>query len=308
MSAFFLPVAGGCCPAKKCYHPARRWGSIRDLESRSSKEGLVIFVNDQSLPHEPGMRVADLVARMKPGADVVIINGFPAPPTAVLADGDHCWLIRRGEVPSATEMDHLLHARHTPGVHAVLRQATVGIMGLGGLGSPLAVALARMGAGRLLLADYDMVEPSNLNRQHYFIDQIGLPKTVALAATLARVNPYVAVECIEARLTEGDIPRYFAQVDVLAECFDDPAMKAAALRSALRDLPGAGYVGSSGVAGYGDNNAILTQRLRPRVYIVGDGESEAQPGQGLMAPRVGIAAHHQANQVVRLLLGVDEER
>ncbi|MEW6594719.1 MAG: sulfur carrier protein ThiS adenylyltransferase ThiF [Thermodesulfobacteriota bacterium] len=268
----------------------------------------MIFVNDRPLPWEPGMRVAELAARIKPGADVVIVNGFPALPTAVLADGDHCWLIRRGEVPSAEEMDHLLHARHTPGVHEVLKRAAVGIMGLGGLGSPLAAALARMGVGRLLLADYDVVEPSNLNRQHYFIDQIGLMKTAALKATLARINPHVVVECLEAQLTEADIPKYFAEVDVLAECFDDPATKAAALRSVLRNLPGVGYVGSSGVAGHGDSNAIRTRRLRPRVYVVGDGESAAQPGQGLMAPRVGIAAHHQANQVIRLLLGVEEER
>lgn len=267
----------------------------------------MIFVNDRPLPHEPGIRVLDLVARLKPGADVVIVNGFPAPPTTVLADGDHCWLIRRGEVPSVEAMDHLLHARHTPGVHAVLRQASVGIMGLGGLGSPVAVALARMGVGRLLLADYDVVEPSNLNRQYYFTDQIGLLKTAALQATLTRVNPYVAVECIDTRLAEADIPRYFAGVDVLVECFDDPAMKAAALRVALRELPQVGYVGSSGMAGYGENNTIRTVRLRRRVYLVGDGESEARPGVGLMAPRVGIAAHQQANQVVRLLLGADED-
>jgi sulfur carrier protein ThiS adenylyltransferase len=266
----------------------------------------LIFVNDRPLPWEPGTRVADLVARVKPGADVVIVNGFPVSAEAQLADGDCCWLIRRGEVPSAEEMDHLLHARHTPGVHEVVRRATVGVMGLGGLGSPVAVALARIGVGRLLLADYDVVEPSNLNRQHYFVDQVGLPKTVALKATLARVNPYVAVECIEARLSETDIARCFAGVDVLVECFDDPAMKAAALRAALRDLPGVGYVGSSGVAGYGENDAIQTRRIRPRVYVVGDGESEARPGVGLMAPRVGIAAHHQANQVLRLLLGVDD--
>lgn len=266
----------------------------------------MIFVNDQPLPFEPGMRLADLMPQIKPGADVIIINGYPGSATTALADGDRCWLIRRGEVPTAAEMEHLLHARHTPGVHAVLQRATVGVMGLGGLGSPLALALARMGIGRLRLADYDVVEPSNLNRQHYFIDQIGQLKTAALKATIARVNPYVAVECIEARLREADIARCFAGVDVLVECFDDPVMKAAALRAALRDLSGVGYVGSSGVAGYGDNNAIRTQRLWARVYLVGDGESEAAPGQGLMAPRVGIAAHQQANQVIRLLLGVEE--
>jgi len=267
----------------------------------------VIYVNEQPTPGAEGLRVAEVAARLKPGADIVVVNGFPAPPDQVLVAGDHCWLMRRGEVPSAAIMDHLLHARHTPGVHEAVRRATVGIMGLGGLGSAVAVALARMGIGGLLLADYDVVEPSNLNRQHYFIDQLGLPKTVALAANLARINPYVAVDLIEARLTEADIPPRFAGMDVLVECFDDPVMKAAALRATLRELPQVGYVGASGMAGYGDNNAIRTQRIRPRVYIVGDNESEARPGQGLMAPRVGIAAHHQANQVIRLLLGVDEE-
>ena len=267
----------------------------------------MIHLNERPIPYVPGMRVADLMAREKPGADIAIVNGFPVSPSTMLADGDHCWLIKRGEIPSAAEMDHLLHARHSPGVHAVIRRATIGIMGLGGLGSPLAVAMARMGVGRLLLADYDVVEPSNLNRQHYFIDQIGLPKTMALTATLARVNPYVAVDCIEARLGEEDIPRSFAGVDVLAECFDDPVMKAAALRAVLREMPGVAYVGSSGLAGYGDSNAIRTLRLKPRIYLVGDGESDARSGVGLMAPRVGIAAHHQANQVIRLLLGVDEK-
>lgn len=267
----------------------------------------MIYVNDRPIPHQEGMRVAELVARVQPGADIVVVNGFPAAPEQVLADGDHCWLITRGEVPSAAVMDHLLYARHTPGVHAAIRQATVGIMGLGGLGSAVAVALARMGIGRLLLADYDVVEPSNLNRQHYFIDQIGLPKTAALKANLSRINPYVAVVLIDERLTEAAIAASFGGVDVLVECFDDPVMKAAALRAALRDLPKVAYVGASGMAGYGDNNAIRTQRIKPRVYLVGDGESEARPGVGLMAPRVGIAAHHQANQVIRLLLGVAED-
>ena len=92
-------------------------------------------------------------------------------------------------------------------------------------------------------------------------------------------------------------------VHVLAECFDDPVIKAAALRAVLTNMPGIGYVGASGLAGYGDNNAIRTKKIHDNVYIVGDGTSAAGPGQGLMAPRVGIAAHHQANQILRILLG-----
>ncbi len=91
----------------------------------------------------------------------------------------------------------------------------------------------------------------------------------------------------------------------MAKCFDDPVMKAAALRAVLTNVPGIGYVGASGLAGYDDNNAIRTQKIHDNVYIIGDGTSAAGPGHGLMAPRVGIAAHHQANQILRILLGKD---
>lgn len=248
------------------------------------------------------MKVGDLVPAIKPGADLLIVNGFPVSPEAVLADGDVCCLIKRGEVPSPEEMESLLMARHTPGVHALVKKAAVGIMGLGGLGSQVAQALARIGVGRLLLADYDVVEPSNLNRQQYFVDQIGMKKTAALKENLLRMNPYVQLDTIDIRLTEENIPELFKDVDALAECFDDPVLKAAGLRAAVTRLPATGYVGSSGVAGFGDSNALVTRQLFPRVFLVGDGESAAAPGQGLMAPRVGIAAHHQANQILRLLL------
>jgi sulfur carrier protein ThiS adenylyltransferase len=121
---------------------------------------------------------------------------------------------------------------------------------------------------------------------------------------LARVNPYLKVETFADELTEFNIPEIFKHVDVLVECFDGAIMKATALRVALTLLPNVGYVGASGLAGFDDNNVISTRRIRPNVYLVGDGEAEAKPGQGLMAPRVGIAAHHQANQVLRILLGL----
>jgi sulfur carrier protein ThiS adenylyltransferase len=116
------------------------------------------------------------------------------------------------------------------------------------------------------------------------------------------MKPYINITTVDERLNEESIPQIFGQVDVLTECFDDPVMKAAGLRAALTQLPGTGYVGSSGLAGYGDNNAIQTNEIHPNVFIVGDGTSAAGPGQGLMAPRVGIAAHHQANQILRILL------
>lgn len=262
----------------------------------------MLLVNEQSVPYKEGRRLADLAAEILPEADIFIVNGYPADAAAVVRDGDNCWLIRRGEIPDAEEMDRLLYARHSPGVHDRVKNATVGIMGLGGLGSVVAIALARIGIGRLVLADFDVVEPSNLNRQQYFVDQIGMRKTKALNDNLSRVNPYVTVETMDIILTEENIPQVFAGVDVLAECFDNARMKAAAVRAVKGRMAGVKYVGASGLAGYGDNNRITTRRVFTDVYIVGDGESAAEPGQGLMAPRVGIAAHHQANQILRLLL------
>ena len=265
----------------------------------------MLKVNEQTVPYQEGTRLKDLVDTYKPRADLFIVNGFPASPDTLLADGDICCLIRRGETPTAKEMESLLVARHTPGVHEVVKKATVGIMGLGGLGTVIASALARIGIGKLILADFDVVEPSNLNRQQYFISQIGKRKTEALKENLLQMNPYIMIETVDGLLTEESIPQIFRNVDVLAECFDDPAMKAAALRGVLTNMPGTGYVGASGLAGYDDNIVIKTKKTHDNVYIIGDEVSASGPGQGLMAPRVGIAAHHQANQILRILLGKD---
>jgi sulfur carrier protein ThiS adenylyltransferase len=265
----------------------------------------MLLVNEEPHLFRAGSTVGELADQLKPAADLLIVNGFPVPPDTVLRDGDSCWLIRRGERPSAEEMERLLYARHSPGVHDLVKNSSVGIMGLGGLGSLVAFSLARVGVGHLLLVDFDVVEPSNLNRQNYFIDQVGMKKTEAMRENLARVNPYLKIEILDMVLDEESIPTIFSDVDVLAECFDGAEMKAAALRCALTVLKGKPFVGASGVAGYGENNLIRTTMIRSGVYLVGDGMTAAQPGQGLMAPRVGIAAHHQANQILRLLLKAD---
>lgn len=263
----------------------------------------MLQVNDKPVAFRKGLSLSGIAAELKPDADIFIVNGYPVDPDTCLKDGDSCWLGKRGETPSAEEMEHFLYARHTPGVQERIKGSSVGVMGLGGLGSMVAVSLARIGVGRLILADFDVVEPSNLNRQQYFAGQIGMKKTEALKQNLALINPYVEVDAIDTLLTEDSIPQIFGAVDVLAECFDDAAMKAVALRVALTRLKLKGYVGASGLAGYGDNNSIRTRKLYPGIFLVGDGESAAGPRVGLMAPRVGIAAHHQANQILRILLG-----
>ena len=258
-----------------------------------------IQLNEREIEIENGVTLHQLRDRKKPGADVLIYNGAAVADDVALTDGDCVNLIQRGEIPPAAELEALMAARHTPGVHEKIKRATVGIAGLGGLGSAVAVALARIGVGRLILADFDVVEPSNLNRQQYFIDQLGQTKAEALVANLQRINPYVKYEIHCVRLTPENIPTLFAEVGVLVEAFDRADQKAMLLQS----FPGKPIVAASGLAGYGSGESIGVRRMGERIYIVGDLETGAAPGCGLMAPRVGIAAHMQANEVLRLLLG-----
>jgi sulfur carrier protein ThiS adenylyltransferase len=265
-----------------------------------------IKIHEQEREVKPGCTLADIAVDF-PGSDLFIVNGCEVAVDYLIEDDDECWCLKKGEAGSHDELKRLLSLRHSPGVQDVVDKAVVGIMGLGGLGSVVAGALARIGIGRLILADYDIVDPTNLNRQQFFVDQIGMKKTEALALNLRRMNPYVELTLHDCRLTAENIPTLFGDADVLVECFDDPVMKAEAFRLALTDMKTMGYVGASGVAGYGENDLISTVCHRPYVFIVGDGESGSKPGQGLMAPRVGIAAHHQANQVLRILLERAEE-
>lgn len=265
-----------------------------------------ISVNEKPAVVHNGTRLLDVAERHKPDADVLILNGFPASPDTLLAAGDEVFLIKRGETPTAEDLEGLMAARHTPGVHGRLKNATVGIAGVGGLGSAVAVALARVGVGRLIIADFDVVEPSNLNRQQYFIDQIGHFKVDALVENLRRINPYTTVEAQCILLQPENIPSVFADCQIIVEAFDRADMKAMLVNTLLEKMPQSSIVAASGLAGYGKNNTIVTRRITKRLFLVGDDISEAAPGNGLMAPRVGIAAHHQANQVIRIILGETE--
>jgi sulfur carrier protein ThiS adenylyltransferase len=194
-------------------------------------------------------------------------------------------------------------ARHTPGVHAAVKKACVGIAGLGGLGSAIAIALARLGIGKLVLADFDVVEPSNLNRQQYFIDQIGMHKTEAIEQNLKRINPYVELEMHNVLLTAENLPQIFEDVDILVEAFDGPDAKAMLLETFSKIASEKQIVMASGLAGFEPSNTIVTRKMGKNLTIVGDLVTGAKPGTGLMPPRVGIAAHHQANAILRIILG-----
>lgn len=266
---------------------------------------MTIFLHEVKTEVDVGITAFALRRARKPDADIVIVNGAIISSDVTLVHGDHVHLIRRGEIPSAEEMESLLVSRHTPGVHQAVRSGVVGIGGIGGLGSTIAVALARTGVGRLILADFDVVEPSNLNRQQYAVDHIGMYKADAIREVLRRINPYVAVETHVVRLDADNLDDVFGDVDVMVEAFDSPQAKTMIIGAWRRLRPDTPLVTASGLAGYGSANRIRTRKILRNLYLVGDEETAAGPGVGLMAPRVGVAASHQANAVLQLLLGCD---
>ncbi len=269
------------------------------------RDSIAITLSEEEIHVPAGMTLHDLREEHKPGADVVILNGAPAPEDVPLQEGDAVVFIRRGEIPRKQELEALMAARHTPGLHAKIKAATIGIAGVGGLGSAVAVALARIGIGKLILADFDVVEPSNLNRQQFFVDQIGLPKVDAMSINLQRINPYVDLQLHQLRLTPTNIPDVFRDAEILVEAFDRADQKAILVECFGRHFPDRPMVMASGLAGHLSSNTVQTQHIGKSMVVVGDLVTAAAPGMGLMAPRVGVAAHHQANAVLRLIVGED---
>ncbi len=270
-------------------------------------DSITIKVNERDRQVPPNTMLLDLKGALHPSADLIIYNGFPISENIPLSDGDEVVLVEKGKIPDERELEYLIVARHTPGVHERVKRSTVGIAGLGGLGSQVALALTRTGVGTLILADYDVVEPSNLNRQQYFIQQIGMPKVDAIRETLKEVNPYVRVITHHTVIRPKNVKRIFGNAEIIVEAFDKAEEKTMLINAISEAMPDTYIVVASGVAGYGDSNAIKTTRFSSKIFIVGDQRSPAGPGIGLMAPRVGIAAHQQANTVLRLILGEEAD-
>ena len=269
-------------------------------------QNIQIKINEKEIFVPINTTLFHLKDQFKPEADLVIYNSFPVTSNVTLKQGDAIVFIQRGETPSAEEFECLMMARHTPGIHQKIKKSVVGIAGLGGLGSVIAIALARVGVGRLILVDFDVVEPSNLNRQQYFIHQIGMPKVEALQKNIAAINPYVKVQTYQEKLDRNNGERILQEAEVVVEAFDRAEEKAMLINIVSEKMPDKYIVAASGVAGYGDSNEIKTIRFSSKIFIVGDQKTAAQPGVGLMAPRVGIVAHHQANTVLRILLGEEK--
>ncbi len=197
------------------------------------------------------------------------------------------------------ETPNPLFARNVPGTTEVLQRRTVGIAGCGGLGSNAAVALVRAGIGRLILADHDRVEASNLNRQYFFQSDIGRPKVEALAGHLRAINPGIELDLIDAALSPETVASTFETADLLIEAFDRAEAKQWLLEAWCGAYPDRPVVAASGLSGCGKSE-LIGVRSAGRIHVCGDEESDMS--EGLCAARVAIVANLEANVAIELLL------
>ena len=207
---------------------------------------------------------------------------------------------------SKEDINQALWERHSLETQEKLSSGRVAIAGLGGLGSNVAFALARIGVGHLHLIDFDRVDLTNLNRQQYFLKHVGRNKTDALKEQLLEINPYLEIitDCV--RVTEENLIFLFQEEDIICEAFDDPDAKAMLACGILEHFPDKKLVSASGLAGYESSNLIHTRRVSRNFYLCGDEVTVSTYGKGLMAPRAALCAAHEANMITRLLLGEEE--
>ncbi|MFA6027265.1 MAG: sulfur carrier protein ThiS adenylyltransferase ThiF [Ignavibacteriaceae bacterium] len=194
-----------------------------------------------------------------------------------------------------------LTLRNAPQLKGKLEKAVIGIAGCGGLGSNAAIALARIGIGKLILIDFDVVEPTNLNRQQYFVNDIGKRKVDALEEKLKMINPFLQVEKHHEKLNGINIKIIFKEAHVIVEAFDKVSEKAMLVKAFTGNPFKEKYlVAASGLAGYSIANTIKTKKLAKNIFVCGDNKTDFI-AEGVMAPRVMIAAGHQANKVVEII-------
>ena len=183
-----------------------------------------------------------------------------------------------------------------------LKSIKIGIGGAGGLGSNAAMHLVRSGCQNLTIIDFDRIEPSNLNRQFYFADQIGNFKVEALSVNLKRINPDLQLRIGTEKITKENVETIFADCDLWIEAFDSAEAKKFFVEAALKK--GKYVVSASGIAGWGNSDALKTREITAKFVVVGDLESEVTVHKPPMSPRVGIAAAKEADTVLTWILGL----
>ena len=200
------------------------------------------------------------------------------------------------------EWYNTLEMRHGKELQQKFTSACIAVCGLGGLGSNVAISLARAGVGKLILIDFDNVDISNLHRQQYNVSQLGMYKTEAMKQTLSDIAPYSEIVTHTEKLTEDNLS-LIADCDIVCECFDNAECKSMLVNGDAEQYPDKYIISASGMSGLHTGNIIQTKRLGKKLYICGDGMSDVDSDGTLFAPRVMLCASHQANTVLRIIAG-----
>ncbi len=210
-------------------------------------------------------------------------------------------------IPDQSEWRKALEERHGKELQNKISSKTVAICGLGGLGSNIAILLARAGVGKLILIDFDKVDITNLHRQQYKACQVGMQKTEALTYNLKEIAPYLETEIHTAYMDERNFSELLQSADIICEAFDNAEAKANIVNFVLSEMPTKYIVAASGMAGLDSANSIKTRKVSKYFYLCGDEKSDAKDGIGLVASRVSVCASHQAHMVLRIILENFEE-
>ena len=178
----------------------------------------------------------------------------------------------------------------------------VGIIGVGGLGSNVAMMLVRSGLRNLTLVDNDVVEDSNLNRQIYFPEDIGKLKVKALSRYLLMLEPNLAIKQYCETASKENVSSLLKGCDVVVEAVDQAEYK-----TMFYEIFSSGhdcfYVTASGLGGLGRDESPMTVRyIKPNVVCVGDFTSQVDVNNPPLAPRVLQAAALQANVVLKFII------
>jgi len=180
-----------------------------------------------------------------------------------------------------------------------VRDARIGIAGAGGLGSNCALNLVRAGFKKLTIVDFDIVDPSNLDRQFYFLDQVGMSKVEALKINLARVNPALEIKAVNRKIEKSDVAKLFGDCDVVAECFDSAENKTMLVSELIKMCKF--IVTVSGLGGVGSSDDIKVHRIKKNLVMIGDLKSDICHRPAL-SPRVNVAAAKQADVVLEHII------
>ena len=206
-------------------------------------------------------------------------------------------------IPSREAMQKALEDRIGKSLMEKFSRGVVAICGLGGLGSNIAISLARSGVGKLILVDFDRVDMGNLNRQQYKVSQLGMEKPTALLENIREIAPYVEIEARCTKLDEVNFSSILSSAQVICEAFDVPEDKSKLANLVLENLCDKVLISSSGMAGIDSANKIKTRKIAENFYICGDGVSDVDIHETLFAPRVMLCAAHQSHLALQVIAG-----